>query len=849
MNEVKVQPISLPIDTHLENILKNLKKYSNVILSSDPGSGKTTRLPYYLTRFFNKILVLEPRRIAAISAAYRICEENSLQVGEQVGYQVRFDSKFQKDTQLLFMTEALLLKKLAFDSTLKDIDLVILDEFHERSIYTDISIAALKELQSLERPELKILVMSASLDPKTLLQYLDSVTHIHIPAPRFELKIQKINQTQLVKTDSNFIDRVYKNIQNFIEQNPNRQDLLVFLPGKSEISRVYKSLDAWAAQKNLEIHQLTGSSPIEEQKSCLKKSNHRKIILSTNVAESSITIDGVDSVIDSGLARISKYNPKTGLQKILNIRSSKASALQRAGRSARQKDGFCLQLWSPFDERSIPDFDIAEVHQQDLCEALLLIASLNSSFKPNLDSEDVSTSGIRFDQFSWFEKPNIQYIQKAQKYLNQIGALEDFKITKYGLQLMKFPLKVQWAHLLLCAESLKIPSFGSKLCLILSEPYFHSKDSSINFNKKDDLACDLDHDLDLFNRLPESSYIKKQHKQLLKLLNTKIDFEPDDLLIQKLLCLALPQFLAKRTDSKSNEAKIGESLLPIQIKNSSQLKSKEFFIALEILDFDSGDLNKRIIARKIYGIDDEIIKGVYTDEIKKVPKLCYDKDSEKFYIEESSQLFGLKLLASNQKNSRRAPSSDEIHLHIVEFMIENWDYWSKQNADLFSWLMAFEYYVHLKFQNQIEQSSPQIQSEDFLKDVLAQASYNENSPRKIIEKDLVYFFENKILQDFGANLLNDFKTSCPLRIQIQNKTFKIEYLNFEVPVLKIKIQDLIGTTETPKIFHNQISLNLHILGPNYRPVQVTNDLKSFWANTYPEVKKELKSRYPKHKWP
>lgn len=417
----------LPIDYFLKKIVDSLKQESNLVLSAAPGAGKTTRLPpALLSATEKKILVLEPRRIAAVAAAKRIADENSWNLGKEVGYQIRFDSNYTQETRLIFLTEALLSRRILHDPELMDIGIVVLDEFHERSQHVDLAIGLLKELQTLTRPDLKIVVMSATLQSEMICNFLETTNYHNVPGQSFPLNIEYINSAQKLQTNIEFIQNVANHVIKESTRLGPAEHMLVFLPGLSEIERTKEKLQSWADQKNFLLLRLHGNLALQDQQSILTPSSQNKIILSTNIAESSLTVDGVRVVIDSGLQRKSSVNSRTGFPQLELTRISQSSATQRSGRAARQAPGFCLRMWSKLDQQALPAEDTAEILRIDLSEVILFLA-LNGLSDPN--------------SFTWFEKPKSESIKKAQKNLLGLGAIDaSGALTTLGKKFLKWPL-------------------------------------------------------------------------------------------------------------------------------------------------------------------------------------------------------------------------------------------------------------------------------------------------------------------------------------------------------------------------------------------------------------------------
>ena len=423
----------LPIDDFIPAILQRITSENNLVITAEPGAGKTTRLPpALLTAVKGKIVILQPRRMAAIAAAHRIAEENNWQVGEEVGYQVRFINKTSNKTRLIFMTEALLARQMTHDPELENVDIVILDEFHERSLHVDLMLGLLRELQQIGR-NIKIVVMSATLESEKISQYLGNCTVFSVPGKLYPLEIRYQKSSQLLKTPHIFYENLIRLIQ--IAQTETSKNILVFLPGVGEIERAKQSLLAWASSKNIEIICLHGSLPLEAQRKALQKSSQQRIILSTNIAESSVTLEGVNMVIDSGLAKVMKQDLRTGFSRLELSRISLSSAIQRAGRAARQFPGICYKMWSQHDEQLFKKSDIPEILRFDLSESLLFLAA----------------QGIQnFENFSWFEKPAKANIERAIHCLQSTEILNSKnKLLSIGSQILLFPLPVRLARLVI----------------------------------------------------------------------------------------------------------------------------------------------------------------------------------------------------------------------------------------------------------------------------------------------------------------------------------------------------------------------------------------------------------------
>jgi ATP-dependent helicase HrpB len=807
--------ISLPIDDFLPEILSDFRDSQNLVLSAAPGAGKTTRLPPRLLELTDKkVLVLEPRRIAAVAASARIADEQGWTLGEEVGYQIRFDSKFRAETRLLFLTEALLNRKIISDPELSDVGIVVLDEFHERSQHVDLALGLLKELQELGRPDLKILVMSATLNAEPISRFLGNARIIQVPGQSHPLQLQYQKTAQKLQTGFEFIQSVTAQIRQSAASLQSGEHLLVFLPGVGEIERCFSELEASAREKKIRLLKLHGNLSLEEQKEVLTPSAQSKIILSTNIAESSLTIDGVRAVIDSGLQRRASIHPKTGFPQLEIARISKSSATQRAGRAARQAPGICYRLWSSMDELSMPVDETAEILRVDLSEALLFLAS----------------QGVRdFNQFSWFEKPSGDQIKRSEKHLQILGALTvQNELTSMGRNLLKFPLPPRLGKLLLLSNEMGILETGASIAALLLERDIAGKKPS-----ETQFECDICLRLDL---LEQGNYrsIDRVKQQLVRLFPSARSrrASPED--VRRLLLQAFSDQLSRRRKTRESRAVMigGRGIV---LESTSQVRESEFFVALQVIEGLSASETKVSLAS---GIPREWLKDLPASVVETKSWLEFDEKSGKF-LQMSAQSLSLALIGSLPLADVRSQPArpEQIKEALGEIAFEQRDQIFQKNEKLAQWWQRFQVWQKLS-------GLPGF-SDETLQEIFSEMSFGENSLTALFEKDLIYFFESKLT----AAIVQKFHSDCPEFLQVPSGSrIRVDYTASN-PTLEVRLQEVFGWAETPKIAAGKLPLTLVLLGPNYRPVQVTQDLSSFWKNGYPEVRKEMRSRYPKHSWP
>lgn len=803
LSSLPMAKISLPIDSHLPDLVAAWKKFPSLIVGAAPGTGKTTRLPAALaSQAKGKIWVLEPRRIAAMGAASRVAQELGFTLGKEVGYQVRFENRSEPNTKLLFLTEALLLRKLMQDPKLSGVECVVLDEFHERSIHVDLALAALKELQELERPDLKIVVMSATLQTEPLEKYLNGAALFQVPGKLFPLEIRYEEKSQLMRTGPDFTERMRKLILEAHQECEG--DILVFLPGKGEIDWLERSLTSLPS--STEVLPLHGQLSLADQTRAIAPlPSKRKIILSTNVAESSVTVSGVRIVIDSGLQRLSGIDPRTGNFSLSLARISKASATQRAGRAAREGTGTVYRAWVPYDEKSMPDFDLPEIHRTDLSETILLLSSLG-------------VSDLR--SFSWFEPPAAHLVAQASRFLESIGAVDsNGQITQVGKSLRALPVHPRIGRLLLAGKEKNALVLACEAAAALSEL---SKKQRSTYEQEDDL-------LPLLKSL--SPMAKKARDHFLQLLDfsSAVTSKYDHHLLTDLLLAAYPDRICRRRKPHEPQGKMAGGR-GVKLHPDSSVKQSEFFLALDLMEGNS--LSESVVSLAV-GLENEEVEKFYHPLAAPKSSLEYEASSEKFWVIESLVWNELSV----GKERRRPASAEEVTEKLSELALHEWSSLLSQNEGLKKWQERLEF-LHKKF------SHFPLLTEEQKKEALELVCYGENSLKAVKEKDIVSYFENTLTPEHRAAL----ERECPeFWVVPSGSRIPIQYTQEQGALVEVRLQELFGLPTSPKIAGQELTLVL--LAPNYRPVQVTRDLKSFWQNAYQEVRKDLRLRYPKHSWP
>jgi len=842
---VNVQP--LPIDAHLSQILQLLSLSNSLVLEAPPGTGKTTRVAPSLLRLpmlKNAIALIQPRRIAARAAAARIADELGSSLGAEVGYQVRFDSCIGPTTRLISMTPGILLRRLQSDVALERFSAVVLDEFHERSQEMDLLLGMVRQLQQELRPDLKIVIMSATLESNSQLSaYLENSAVIQVEAENYPVQIRhsKFDSAsrlpavrRIVESTSECVRQVAKSA------DENQGDILVFLPGVGEIMQTLRALQDLSDRDGWELCTLYGDLPADQQDRILMPSSNRRIILSTNIAETSVTIDRVRFVVDSGWARVKRFDPESGLDALRLEPISKASAKQRTGRAGRTQPGTCFRLWDEITGRSRPENLDPEVLRADLASSVLQLLKWGES--P--------------EHFRWLTPPHSDSIAQARRLLKRLGAIQEDVVTPLGECLLKFPLHPRLARLLVQSHELGIPAAGAVAAAMLSERDL--------FLKPDQLArrgrltrgqpsqtvrrwsCDLtarlrvwsqylrdgntDTELGMINpsAARNLSRVSQQFRQIVdQELGPKQELALESQL-QVALLAAFPDRLAKRRTPIGTRALMVGSR-GVQLEKSSGVYSDLFLC----LDVAGGGTEADV--RLASGIDLEWLSGPNRRAVE-----------ERFFhptqqaVVTRRREYWLDLMLDEQ------PASTPLDQETASML-------ALESARLFERLLppkdkglhSLIARIRWLAESMPEAGLPKL-DEKFLASFLVDWCSGLRSISEI--KQLPWAsLVNAILSPDQRRVLDQ---QAPDSIALP--TGRSVLLNYEPgrsPVLAARIQEFFGWATTPKLAGGRIPLMLHLLAPNQRCHQITDDLASFWKNTYPVVRKELRGRYPKHEWP
>jgi len=798
--------LRLPIDEVLPQIVSKLSSAQSLVVRAPPGAGKTTRVPGAILDSADfpsdkKILVLEPRRIAARLAARRIAQERKVKLGGEVGYRVRFEDKTSAQSRLIIITEGLLTRMLHSDPMLEDVGCVILDEFHERSINADLALAFLKEIQQTVRPDLKIVVMSATLALESVSVYLDQAPVIDSEGRSHPVEVhwdRGQDQRDEIERCVGTVKRAVKQVE--------QGDLLVFLPGAREIERVRSAL-AKAYEGRIDVLPLYGALSPKAQDLALSDSSRRKIVVATNIAESSVTIPGVRIVVDVGREKMVFHDSSRGLERLDTVRISRASAEQRAGRAGRLGPGHVFRLWTESEHRHLKDFAKPEIERIDLASTLLEVLEW-------ADRDPLS--------FDWFESPSASSVQQGLHVLRRLGAIEaaGYRVTKKGRQILGFPLHPRMASALIKAHELGVLAAGASLAALSSEP------GSQRRRRKDEVSnSDFEaQDQNLPHMVRKTrDQLESIARKLLGPANKKAVDEEEALL--KVLLAGYSDRVARRREPGSDRfVMVGGR--GAKLSRDSVVKESSLIVAIDV---DDGHRASEALIRKASAIEEDWLSGVTEVEAVRF-------NSERQAAEGLRRRMYGDLILEERRD--QAVSPERLSGALLTAAQVDPLRAIQPDKDAQSYMLRIEF---------VRRSLPDLEwPEVTWAGLLPDLCVGVRSFAQLQKSDLIAMIKMKLGYD-RAKRLEQF---APGRVNVDDgRPLRLRYDSEGPPVLAVRLQRLFGIKTTPTVADGRVPLKLELLAPNMRPVQVTQDLESFWAVTYPEVRKQLRARYSKHAWP
>jgi ATP-dependent helicase HrpB len=781
--------VRLPIDAVIPEILRKLRERTNLVVEAAPGAGKTTRVPPALLDLDSRgVLVLEPRRLAARLAARFVAAERGEAVGESVGYQVRFEEFAGPRTRLRFVTEGVLTRMLLSNPFLEGVACVVLDEFHERHLEGDLALALLRRLQRTARPELRLMAMSATLDAGPVARFLEAEI-VRSVGRQYPLEIEYTPHSSAPLEEQ---------VRAGLERLPSDSSghMLVFLPGAGEIRRARDACAELARRRGWLVAPLHGDQTPEEQDLAVLPSQRRKIVLATNVAESSITIEGVDTVIDSGLARVAGHSPWSGLPTLEVTRISQASANQRAGRAGRTCPGRAIRLYPLEDLARRPAHDIPEILRADFAPAALLLRAMDIG---------------GFERLEWLDAPPAAAISQAEALLEQLSAAGET-----GREMARYPLHPRLSRLIVEARRRGVAEDGCDVAALLSAG--ERLPAEARRTGRSDLLALLEAQWP-----PRTAQIVRHLRRVVR-PPKQARRDEDALLISALA--AFPDRVARRRQGANLQLAAGGAA---ELAPSSTVGPEELLIAVEAEDRKD---RPAPLVRLASAIEPEWLIDLFPGRVVEVSKVEWNRAAERV-DGVSALMFGEIAI----EESRREPDPEAAAALLAAKAGEaGWERFVNREE-----LAAL--FERARFAAQY--SSLPALSEADAERALRQIAHGCRS-----FTELEAAAQRRLLSELRRAMPCEVDELAPESLRLPGgREVRIHYEPNQQPWIESRLQDFFGMKEAPRIARGKLPVVVRLLAPNRRPVQMTTDLAGFWERLYPQVRKELSRRYPKHKWP
>lgn len=855
----------LPIDAVLPALRDALRESACVVLRAPTGSGKTTRVPPALLDAGlaggKTIFMLEPRRVAARAAARRISFERGTSLGGETGYQVRFDQKVSRQTRIKIVTDGVLLRLLQDDPFLEQAGVVVFDEFHERSLNVDLALGMVRRVQQTVRPDLKIVVMSATLAAEPIARYLGGCPIVEAEGRLFPVAIHYLPQGATSAASGSrggglpVLSHVPSTLERALSESPG--DVLVFLPGVGEIRRVADDLSNLAQRQSLAVMSLYGDLPAEQQDAVLTCGDRRKVVLSTNVAETSITIDGVTAVVDTGLARVLTFDAATGLDRLELSKISRASADQRAGRAGRTEPGQCYRLWGERDQLALAEQEEPEIRRIDLAGPVLELLCWGEP--------DALT-------FPWFEPPRETAVTQALSLLRRLEAIDDRGVTPIGRSMARLPVHPRLARMLIEGTRFGIPDRTALVAALLAErdPFLRERHErggprpEARHRSESDVV-DRVVALEDFERIGKvdsdvgalntgtARFVLRAREQLVRLLNEErretasdarevlsVSRRPmtvDEALRRAILC-AFPDRVARRREPGSRRGLMvgGRG---VRLWEKSAVAEAELFVCVDV---DAA--GTEALVRQASAIERDWLPG---ELLKQTEQVQFNEKEEKVVLVRRIEWDGLLL---EESPLALPPNTDPARAAIDEQLAKTLAPEAAKNLDRIipqddSELQQFVARIRSLRGWMPELNLPSF-DDDQMHEALTTLCYGCRSFADLRRAPWLHALKATLTPE----QLRIIDRETPERLPVPSGNWiTLHYEAGRPPVLAVRIQEMFGLAETPRVAGGRVPVLLHLLAPNMRPQQVTDDLKSFWNNTYQQVRKDLRRRYPKHSWP
>jgi len=835
---------NLPIEELRSGIVASLRNGNRLIVEAPTGSGKSTQIPQMLLDAgllgSGRAVILQPRRLAARMLAARVAHERGVRVGDEVGYRIRLDDASSSKTRLLFVTEGILVRQMLGDPDLGGVSALLFDEFHERHLYSDISLAQALALQNSRRPDLKIIVMSATLDTPALAEYLQPCDVLRSDGRTHPVEVEYLTRDP---GDEKPWDLAAEAAQDMLRKTTG--NLLVFMPGAYEIARTISTLRVRlpAGITALPLH---GELPPAEQDAAVSSGGGRKVIVATNVAETSLTIDGVTGVIDSGLARIASFDPRRGINTLLIEKISRASADQRTGRAGRTAPGICLRLWTEREHARKIQREAPEIHRVDLSEVLLTLKAAGF----------ISMESIR-----WLDAPQANAILRAETLLHDLGALDHIgTITALGRRMLAFPTHPRYARMLLAAQELGcVRAAALMAALTQSRPLLLRTDRRIEEERRDlfgggtsdflvmarafrwaeknDFRADRCRQLAVHgDAARQTARVFQQFLSLAEGQGLDVDAPaaPDEALARCILAGFADQ-VARRRGAGTNLCDIVHGRRGLLAKESAAAESR-LLVAAEINEIGQGSGDVRVQLSMATAIDEQMLRELFPEDFTDRNDYFFDSSNNRV-VKRTEKMFRDLVLESVHRDAQpcaEATKALAVALAEGDLPLPTWKEEAEEWINRLRWLAHYHPELDLPVFGDVERLAA---LEHWCQGAVGYREVKDRSALPALQSMLT------------PAQLSSLKRFAPEHHELPcGRKARLLYSPNGQATMSALIQDLYGVNSAPKLAEGRAEVTIEILAPNRRPIQITKDLNSFWKETYPKIKPELSRRYPKHVW-
>ncbi|MCC6416401.1 MAG: ATP-dependent helicase HrpB [Opitutaceae bacterium] len=867
-----MDPLSLPIYELEHDLVTALSDEGRVIVQAPTGSGKSTQLPKMLLKHGfadgGQVVVLQPRRLATRMLAKRVAEEMGTALGETVGYQIRLEARISAATRVKFVTEGVLLRQMAGDAALRGINVIVFDEFHERHLYGDITLARAIQIQQSTRPDLRIVVMSATLDTVVLKKYLEPCRVLTSQGRTFPVEVRY--QTKSVDFERDAVWEVAARECERVAADT-YGDMLVFMPGAYEISRTLQAIGASRALHGFDCLPLHGELPPEQQDRAVERGTTRKIIVSTNVAETSLTIDGVTAVIDSGLARVARFDPHRGINTLLVEKISVANADQRAGRAGRTAPGVCVRLWTEREHEKRALQELPEVKRLDLAEVVLTLKA----------------SGIDdVVGFPWIEPPEPKALEKAETLLADLGAISALErcgnveaghafapqggaqtrlltITEIGRKMLRFPLHPRYARMLLEAEKRGCVRAVALMAALTQGRNFLLRGVTKQVEQARAQVLGEEHESDFlllmraWQEADRTGYrveacrelgihaqaaraVGPVFAQFLKIAEREgldtADHPVPEAELRKCVLAGFSDQVAKRLDAGTLRCELVHGRRGM-LARESVCQHATLLVTAEITEIGGRGGEVNTVLNLATAMEEAWLNELFPDDYQSATGVSYDESAKRVVARRERRFRDLVLeskVSGDEVLADEAAALLTREVLVGRIKLESWDEVVDQ------WIIRV---------NRLAEWFPELEvnpiREEDRATLIEQLCYGEVSAKAVRDKPVM-----PVLREWlTAEQLAVLDVYLPERLTMANgRKSKLRYPAEGPPILSARIQELYGIEGKFTLGQGRVPVKIEVLAPNQRPIQVTDDLTNFWREQYPKIKTELSRRYPRHEW-